>query len=624
MHAERRSPTTPPGTTESGPDQPRFVGDPQPGSAWSTHARTSSIGSPPPRLALVELGERGPMTGERDPDDLVVLVDEDGNHIGTAPRMSVHTEDTPLHLAFSAYLFDRDGRLLVTRRALGKRTWPGVWTNACCGHLRPGESVFEAAARRIPEELGTAPIELRMALPGYRYRAVDASGLVEHELCPVLVGVIEAGALDPDPDEVAEWQWVRWRETAEAMRAAPFAFSPWSIEQVGLLAEAGALEAGASAACGHGGGATEDADGDAAVAAGLAAFLAAVDRRLDAAIDRLEDDWATLGAGLPLDILPQDLPAWLRRLLRGGKRFRARMAYLGFTAVDAAGRQGSAREAAPTALVDLAAALEALHLFGLVHDDVMDESDSRRGGPSAHRAAEAWHADAGALGGGARFGESLAVLLGDLAHTIADRLAAELPAPLREEWFALCIELIAGQRADLTGAAAARRDLEDAALVARLKSSRYTIERPLALGAQVAEAGPAHLAALEAWGEHAGRAFALRDDALGAWGDPEATGKPAGDDLLEAKPTAILALAAERLDGEAAAALDRLGTPRLREGDVALVAEALQHAGIRDEVEAMIADDVARADAALADAPLDPAGVAALGAAIRSIAWRNA
>lgn len=179
----------------------------------------------------------GPLATPTLAEDLVVLVDEAGTPIGTADRESVHGTDTPLHLAFSCHLRDRDGRVLLTRRALGKRSWPGVWTNAACGHLSPGEDVLDAARRRVPQELGCAIHGLRLALPDFRYRAVDVSGVVENEICPVMVGTIDADLLDPDPDEVAEWAWVDWPMLARLAATAPGLISPWSARQIVELGE---------------------------------------------------------------------------------------------------------------------------------------------------------------------------------------------------------------------------------------------------------------------------------------------------------------------------------------------------------------------------------------------------
>ncbi|WP_144873942.1 isopentenyl-diphosphate Delta-isomerase [Microbacterium sp. 1.5R] len=172
--------------------------------------------------------------------DEVTLLSPDGVAVGVMAKDAVHTTDTPLHLAFSCYVVDRDGRLLITRRALGKRTWPGVWTNSFCGHPRPDEAMEDAVRRRAEQELGLRITDVAMAVPEYRYRAIDASGIVENEICPVHVAIAD-GPLSPDPDEVSEWAWVDAAEFATAVAAAPFAFSPWLVEQLPIMRERGAL-----------------------------------------------------------------------------------------------------------------------------------------------------------------------------------------------------------------------------------------------------------------------------------------------------------------------------------------------------------------------------------------------
>ncbi|GAA4118530.1 isopentenyl-diphosphate Delta-isomerase [Nocardioides fonticola] len=172
------------------------------------------------------------------PLDLVVLLDDTARPTGTADRLGVHTDDTPLHLAFSLYVLDTDGRLLLTRRALGKRTWPGVWTNACCGHPRPGEDMADAVRRRVHEELGLRIDDPAVVLPDFRYRAVDVSGVVEHEVCPVHLVVVPAGiTLLPDPEEVADLTWVPWPDVRALVAAAPSLVSPWMALQVAELGE---------------------------------------------------------------------------------------------------------------------------------------------------------------------------------------------------------------------------------------------------------------------------------------------------------------------------------------------------------------------------------------------------
>jgi isopentenyl-diphosphate delta-isomerase len=167
------------------------------------------------------------------PTELVVLLDEHGRAVGTADKAEVHHADTPLHLAFSVYLFDADGRVLVTRRALSKRTFPGVWTNSCCGHPAPGEALADGVRRRVRQELGVDLADLRLAVPTFRYRA-EQDGVVENEMCPVFVARV-AGRVVPDPAEVEEVRWEPWTEFRAGVLDGSRAVSAWCGEQVAHL-----------------------------------------------------------------------------------------------------------------------------------------------------------------------------------------------------------------------------------------------------------------------------------------------------------------------------------------------------------------------------------------------------
>jgi isopentenyl-diphosphate Delta-isomerase len=170
--------------------------------------------------------------------ELVVLVDAAGRPQGVLPKDQAHHADTPLHLAFSVYVFDGAGRFLATRRALTKQTWPGVWTNSCCGHPGPGEDAATAARRRLRQELGLEVQGLDPVLPGFSYRAVAADGMVENELCPVFFARLDgdrAPAVAADPAEVAEWRWVSWPAFRTVALTAPWVLSPWAAEQVRQL-----------------------------------------------------------------------------------------------------------------------------------------------------------------------------------------------------------------------------------------------------------------------------------------------------------------------------------------------------------------------------------------------------
>lgn len=166
-------------------------------------------------------------------NELVVLLDEQGRAVGTADKAEVHHADTPLHLAFSVYLFDGHGRVLVTRRALSKRTFPGVWTNSCCGHPAPGEALADGVRRRVRQELGADVADLRLAVPTFRYRA-EQDGVVENEMCPVFVGRV-AGQVVPDPSEVEEVRWEPWADFRAGVRDGSRTVSAWCREQVGHL-----------------------------------------------------------------------------------------------------------------------------------------------------------------------------------------------------------------------------------------------------------------------------------------------------------------------------------------------------------------------------------------------------
>ena len=167
----------------------------------------------------------------------VVLLDDQGRPTGVADKVGVHTTDTPLHLAFSCHVYSPAGLVLVTRRALGKLTWPGVWTNSFCGHPAPGEAIEDAIRRRAVDELGIQVGELELILPDFRYRAVDASGIVENEVCPVYRAVT-TDTVAANPDEVAEFAWVEPDSLRAAAQAAPYAFSPWLSWQLAQLDQA--------------------------------------------------------------------------------------------------------------------------------------------------------------------------------------------------------------------------------------------------------------------------------------------------------------------------------------------------------------------------------------------------
>ncbi|MFA1538764.1 isopentenyl-diphosphate Delta-isomerase [Actinomadura monticuli] len=168
----------------------------------------------------------------------IVLLNADDEAVGTAPKSASHHSDTPYHLAFSCYVVDTEGRVLITRRALGKRTFPGVWTGSCCGHPGPGEKLRDAVLRRLRDELGIPSASLTSVLPRFQYRAVAEDGTVEHERCPVVRAGVADGSVRPNPEEVEAAEWWTWERCLDLARRPES--SPWYRLQLAELAPLGA------------------------------------------------------------------------------------------------------------------------------------------------------------------------------------------------------------------------------------------------------------------------------------------------------------------------------------------------------------------------------------------------
>ena len=173
-------------------------------------------------------------------DDMLVYVDDEGMPLATEPKPLVHHAETRLHLAFSIFLFNSNGELLLQQRALTKKTWPGVWSNSCCGHVMLHEKTIDAAKRRLKFELGISGVELKLILPDFRYRA-EKDGVVENEICPVFVGVTDK-LPRPNPDEVEAVKWVDWRDFQAEAASQDTDISPWAVEEVELLTSSGKFQ----------------------------------------------------------------------------------------------------------------------------------------------------------------------------------------------------------------------------------------------------------------------------------------------------------------------------------------------------------------------------------------------
>ena len=536
----------------------------------------------------------------------VVLLDGRGRPRGTAPKATVHDDATPLHAAFSCYVVDGDDRVLLTRRAASKRTWPGAWTNACCGHPQLGESLVEAVRRRLRDELGVEAGRIEVAIPDFAYRAVMDDGTVEHELCPVVVAEL-AGELTPDPFEVDEVAWVAWDGLCERARTDPGSLSPWSAEQIARLAGlAGTprqwLGQPRWATSGRSPMSTPSPDGDAGEPDGslaLVPVLRPVERTLRSFLASRADELTAIAPAL------DPLTASITGLLEaGGKRLRPAFVLWGHRAAD-----GERDDLA----IGAGAAIELLHTFALLHDDVMDRSAVRRGRPAAHVAMARGDARDPAW-----FGTSAAILAGDLAHVWANELFDGLAIPeaqaaqARRRYSMLQTEVIAGQFLDLRLAEADDPVDEDALRVALLKTARYSVTRPLQLGAALAGGDDALDHQLATYGDAVGLVFQLRDDVLGLFGDPATTGKGCLDDLREGKQT-LLVIRALGLVGRRDEAVLRaaLGNRDLDEVGGARCRAIVAGSGALASVEARIAAEHARALAALDGLPVRPAAALA-------------
>ena len=347
------------------------------------------------------------------------------------------------------------------------------------------------------------------------------------------------------------------------------------------------------------------------VPASLRAVGARVEARLEALFERELERWSALSA----DLVPP-LESLRSLVMSGGKRLRPAFCYWAF--------RGAGGAADSEDVIDAGAAFEMLQAFALVHDDIMDGSSMRRGARTAHLAYEDRHETVGWRGESRRFGEGVAILIGDLAHVYADLLLPRRSPDVLSVWDELRIELNVGQYLDLLGTARADVDPEAARRVARYKSGKYTIERPLHIGAALAGRLGDLQGPLSAFGDPLGEAFQLRDDILGAFGDSSLTGKPVGDDLREGKPTPLLASAAARADESQAHVLATVGQPDLDDDEVARIQQVLTDTGAVRVVERSIDDLTNEALAAIEQAPIEDEARAALVELAHFVAWRTA
>ena len=326
---------------------------------------------------------------------------------------------------------------------------------------------------------------------------------------------------------------------------------------------------------------------------------------LRASIDSILDEFTKARSRALTDIGSELQPvasAMSDFITDGGKRFRPIFAFLGYLGTGASPRHEVLRACT---------ALELVHVCALIHDDVMDGSDTRRNKPAIHKLFQSLHDDQSYKGDSERFGLASAILLGDLALVWADRLLVESGIS-REEFISaqdvfsnMRDELMAGQYLDVLEGALATTSVERSLKVARFKSGKYSIERPLHFGAALA-GKPEFNDAYSRFGLPLGEAFQLRDDVLGVFGNPKVTGKPAGDDIREGKRTVLIAVTMENADqSQRKTMIEALGNSLLAESDVAQVQEIISKTGALDEVEKLITTLTQESISALRQSPID-------------------
>ena len=327
----------------------------------------------------------------------------------------------------------------------------------------------------------------------------------------------------------------------------------------------------------------------------LAAIAARVEQRLREFLAPEHACWAAFDADLA-----EPMAEIGRLVLVGGKRLRPAFCQWGFAAAGG--------DPADEMVANAGAAFELMHAFALFHDDVMDDAASRRGNPTTHTVFAQHHRDGAWAGEARRFGEGVAILVGDLAFVYSDMLMAGAGREAWAIWNELRIELNVGQVLDIIGSVRNERSRHKAEQICRYKSGKYTIERPLHLGAVMAapERAAQLLPALSAYGLPLGDAFQMRDDVMGAFGDAAVTGKPVGGDLREGKPTPLMARAVAAADAAQQQVLALVGRADLTDDDVARVQQAIIESGALADLEATIARLTAEAVAAIERAPIEP------------------
>jgi geranylgeranyl diphosphate synthase type I len=338
-----------------------------------------------------------------------------------------------------------------------------------------------------------------------------------------------------------------------------------------------------------------------------------VEERLHELLRAEADRWGELDP-----ILAQAIDEISRLVMSGGKRLRPAFCHWGYV-----GAGGGTDDQVD---ISAGAAIEMMHAMALFHDDVMDDAATRRGQPTTHTLAAAEHAENGWTGESRRFGEGVAILVGDLAFVYSDQLLEGAPVEATRIWNELRIELNIGQYLDIVGSVRRERNLARAERISRYKSGKYTIERPLHLGAVFAapERADELIQALSAYGLPLGDAFQMRDDVMGAFGETKDTGKPVGGDLREGKPTPLLARAVSAASPAQLSVLDVVGDQAMTDQTVSDIQQVIIDTGALDELETHISSLTDEAVTSLDRAPITELAKSELRSLAEYVSSRNA
>ena len=317
-------------------------------------------------------------------------------------------------------------------------------------------------------------------------------------------------------------------------------------------------------------------------------LIARVDALLAQTLTEHQHRWSSLQQDL--HVIFEEIQALV---LGGGKRLRPQFSHWGWVAAGG--------DPADPESTHIGAAIELLHAAALFHDDVIDDADTRRSRQSTHKSFSENHSTNGWVGESRRYGEGSAILIGDITYVVSDSLTDSLSSAARPIWHDLRLEMNIGQYLDVLGSARQTRNVAEADLICRMKSAKYTIERPLHLGAVAADPGrgSALMPMLSAYGLPLGDAFQMRDDILGAFGDTAVTGKPVGGDFREGKPTPLLARACAAATTQQTAVLNMVGAPELSDDDISKIQQVVIETGALQAMEDVISANHSEAIAAL-------------------------